>query len=94
MLFVTTTDPDHLNPVTYAIIPVGVGHEKFAINSDGLISVRQTLSRSSVFTYTLNISAFDGEIYDYATVIIELENTNDNSLMFNQSISTGSVVEG
>ena len=68
LLFVTATDPDHLNPVTYAIIPVGVGHEKFGINSNGLISIRQTLSGSSVFTYTLNISAFDGELYGYATV--------------------------
>ena len=94
LLFVTATDPDRLNSVTYAIVPVGVGHENFAINSNGLISIQQTLSGSSVFTYTLNISAFDGELYGYATVVIELENTNDNSPMFNQSIYTGSVVEG
>ena len=94
LLFVTATDPDRLNSITYAIVPVGVGHEKFAINSNGLISIHQSLSGSSVFTYTLNISAFDGELYGYARVVIEVENTNDNSPMFNQSIYTGSVVEG
>ena len=94
LLFVTATDPDRLGPVIYAIVPVGIGHENFAINSNGLISIRQTLSGSSLFTYTLNISAFDGELYGYATVVIELENTNDNSPMFNQSIYTGSVMEG
>ena len=94
LLFVTATDPDRLNPTTYAIVPVGAGHENFLINSNGLISIRQTLSESSVFTYTLNVSAFDGELYGYSTVIIEVENSNDNSPMFNQSSYTGSVVEG
>ena len=60
LFLVTDTDPDHLNPITYTIVPVGVGYENFAINSNGLISTHQTLSRLSVFTYTLNISAFDG----------------------------------
>ena len=50
-------------------------------NTIGVISV-----------HILNISAFDSELYGYATVIIELENTNDNSPMLNQSIYTGSVV--
>lgn len=94
LLFVTATDPDHLSEVSYAIVPVGVGHEKFTINSNGLISIHRSLSGSSVIAYTLNVSASDGELYGYATVVIGLENTNDNSPMFNQSIYTGSVVEG
>ena len=94
LLFVTATDPDRLNPITYDIVSVGVGHENFAVNSNGLISIRQSLSGSSVFAYTLNISAFDGGLYGYARVVIEVENTNDNSPMFNQSIYTGAVVEG
>lgn len=94
LLFVTATDPDRLSPVRYAIVPSGTGHENFAINSNGLISISRTLSGSSVFMYTLNISASDGELYGYTTVIIEVEISNDHSPVFNQTTYTGSVLEG
>ena len=92
--FVTATDSDDLAPITYGIVPVGFGHERFEISSIGLITISQSLSSSSVFTYTLNVSAFDGELYGYASVVIVVEDSNDNSPVFNQSLYTGFVVEG
>ena len=91
--FVAATDPDGLSPVVYSIISVGIGHENFAINSNGLITINQSLTQSSVFMYTLNISAFDG-LHSYAAVVIEVVYSNDNPPVFNQSIYYSSVEEG
>lgn len=93
LLFVTATDPDGLSPIIFDIVPTGEGHEIFEISSTGLITFSQDLPDSSVFTYMLNVSASDSELYSYSTVVIEIEDSNDNSPVFNQSVYTGTVVE-
>jgi len=93
ILFVTATDLDG-DALTYRIVE-GEGTLNFeVISSTGLI----TLNRSSVNLtseqYQLNISAFDGLFFGFARVIVNIEDLNDNSPVFNQSVYLGSVVEG
>ncbi len=92
VLFVTAMDADGLNQLTYDIVANLSGNDNFQISSGGLITLRDgvTLTEPS---YTLNVSAFDGELYGYATVIVEVQVNNDNSPVFNQSIYFPSIIE-
>lgn len=89
--FVVATDED-MDPITYDIVE-GIGSENFEINSDGLITLNSVSIDIAEVQYELNVSASDGVFTRHATVIIEVEDQNDNSPVFTQDVYTASVTE-
>ena len=93
IFFVTANDVDDLDTLQYDIVPDRDGYENFAVNSDGLFTLNQQSVSLTQFTYEVNVSAFDGLVYGYATVVIQVLDSNDNSPQFNQTTYYGSVIE-
>lgn len=91
ILFVTATDRDE-DTIEYRIEPTE-GSSNFAISSGGLLTLNTPASELTEFEYILNISAFDGDFYSYARVVIEVEDQNNHAPMFNQSIYNAYIVE-
>ena len=91
ILFVTATDED-MDQITYDIIE-GSGSENFQINSDGLITLHSVTIDLTEIEYLLNVSASDGTFISHTTVIIEVEDQNDNPPVFTQDRYTASVTE-
>ena len=89
--FVVATDED-MDRVTYGIVE-GSGSENFEINSDGLITLHSVSIDITEIQYRLNVSASDGVFTRHATVIVEVEDQNDNSPVFDQDVYTASVTE-
>ena len=93
ILFVTATDLDN-DRLTYSIVG-GNGTENFeVIPSTGLVILNRSSVNLTQVQYQLNISAFDGQFYGFSRVVVDIEDLNDNSPVFNQSVYLGSVVEG
>ena len=92
LLFVTATDADDLNTLVYDIVPDSTDSNNFGISSNGLITLNPgvTLTEAS---YQLNVSAFDGLFYGYTTVVAQVQVSNDNAPIFNQSIYLTSIIE-
>ena len=92
ILFVTATDLDN-DGLTYSIAG-GSGAENFeVIPSTGLVILNRSSVNLTQVQYQLNMSAFDGQFYGFSRVIVDIEDLNDNSPVFNQSVYFGSVVE-
>ena len=91
ILFVTATDRDE-DSIEYRIEPTE-GSSNFEISSGGLLTLNTPASELTEFEYILNISAFDGDFYGYARVVVEVEDQNNHAPMFNQSIYNAYVVE-
>ncbi|XP_063832416.1 DE-cadherin [Ostrinia nubilalis] len=79
---VTAIDTDTASVVTYSIV-AGNTYEAFVIrNFTGEIRVNNGLDYENITTYSLDVRAFDGLYEDYAKVIINIENLNDNPPVF------------
>lgn len=95
---VTATDPDSdLNGRIFYSINSG-SEGKFEVGRvDGVIRVSAGLDRETKEEYTLNISAIDGSYYPnegYGTVIVKLQDVNDNKPMFIKPVFNVIVPEG
>ena len=91
LLFVAATDLDHDN-IEYGIVTTP-GSSNFEISSGGLITLTTAASNLNEFQYQLNISAYDGEFYGYAEVLIETEDANNHAPMFNATIYSAHIIE-
>ncbi|KAH9632588.1 hypothetical protein HF086_012395 [Spodoptera exigua] len=68
--------------VTYSIV-AGNTYDAFVIrNFTGEIRVNNELDYENITSYSLDVRAFDGIYEDYAKVIINIENLNDNPPVF------------
>lgn len=68
--------------VTYSIV-AGNTYDAFVIrNFTGEIRVNNELDYENITSYSLDVKAFDGLFEDYAKVIINIENLNDNPPVF------------
>lgn len=68
--------------VTYSIV-AGNTYDAFVIrNFTGEIRVNNELDYENITSYSLDVRAFDGLYEDYAKVIINIENLNDNPPVF------------
>ncbi|KAI5644881.1 cadherin domain-containing protein [Phthorimaea operculella] len=79
---VTALDTDTASIVTYSIVS-GNTYDSFTIrNFTGEIRVNKELDYENITSFTLHVRAFDGIYEDFATVIIKIENLNDNPPIF------------
>lgn len=68
--------------VSYSIV-AGNTYDAFVIrNFTGEIRVNNELDYENITSYSLDVRAFDGIYEDYAKVIINIENLNDNPPVF------------
>ncbi len=88
-LFVSATDPDQLGNIQYNI--EGEGGTIFSVSSNGLISL--SISNPAGESYTLNVSAFDGVFFGFATVLVSVEGTNSAPPIFDNTTYTAVVQE-
>lgn len=80
-LFITFI-PFTASVVTYSIV-AGNTYDAFVIrNFTGEIRVNNELDYENITSYSLDVRAFDGIYEDYAKVIINIENLNDNPPVF------------
>ena len=74
--------PPTASVVTYSIV-AGNTYDAFVIrNFTGEIRVNSELDYENITSYSLDVRAFDGIYEDYAKVIINIENLNDNPPVF------------
>lgn len=90
---VQAEDIDAASQIFYSIVNGNVG-EAFKIEpKTGKISVNNHLDYETITEYTLQIRAFDGIYDDNTTVIIKVENVNDNPPKFKQENYTTTIQE-
>ncbi|XP_022091610.1 protocadherin Fat 4-like isoform X2 [Acanthaster planci] len=90
---ITTTDPDTVKNVEYAI--TDGGGSLFAIDPvTGQIRVNGTLDREATSQYQLDVSADDGSYRKDTTVTITISDVNDNAPAFLQPSYSVSLPEG
>lgn len=78
--------------VNYKIVE-GNTYDAFKIaNLTGMIRVNGKLDYENITSYTLTVQASDGVHEDYAQVIINIDNVNDNPPVFTKNI-TRTIVE-
>ncbi|XP_033248054.1 DE-cadherin isoform X1 [Drosophila miranda] len=84
---VMAEDEDNASQILYSIESGNVG-DAFKIGlKTGKITVNQRLDYESITEYELKVRAFDGIYDDYATVVIKIEDVNDNPPVFKQDYS-------
>ncbi|GBO99500.1 DE-cadherin [Eumeta japonica] len=84
---VTALDIDTASVVSYSIV-AGNTYDAFIIkNFTGEIRVNNKLDYENITSYTLDVRAFDGLYEDYAKVIINIDNVNDNPPVFLANIT-------
>ena len=91
---VEAADYDHPNspPITYYIS--GGGGGKFDVNpSNGEIYVSNPVNREEAEFYLMNITATDGQRSTTIEVTIVINDANDNSPIFSQTLYQGSIRE-
>ena len=89
-LFVSASDPDNLNTITYGIVE-GPGSRDFTISGNGRLNL--VMVNSTLAEYVLNVSAFDSMFYGYTMVRVTIEGVNANSPAFNSTSYMATVVE-
>lgn len=90
---VTALDNDTASVVTYSIVD-GNTYDAFTIkNFTGEIRVNNQLDYENITTYSLTVRASDGIYEDYAKVIINIDNVNDNPPVFMSNYSKTIVEE-
>ncbi len=90
-LFVSATDSDNLDVLQYDIVP-GPNSEAFDILENGRLNLN--IANPNETSYTLNISAFDGNFFGYASVVVSVEGVNSHIPMFSNDTYRASVLEG
>lgn len=88
LLFVNAEDEDE-DTIEYGIVS---GSDNFEMSLNGILSLSASVLLIE-FKYLINISAWDGMFYDFATVEVEVDHGNEYNPVFNQSIYHASVVE-
>ncbi|KAH8362009.1 hypothetical protein KR200_001667, partial [Drosophila serrata] len=84
---VKAEDEDNASQILYSIESGNVG-DAFKIGlKTGKITVNQKLDYETITEYELKVRAFDGIYDDYATVVIKIEDVNDNPPVFKQNYS-------
>ncbi|EDW85805.1 uncharacterized protein Dwil_GK22947 [Drosophila willistoni] len=84
---VKAEDEDNASQILYSIESGNVG-DAFKIGlKTGKITVNQRLDYETITEYELKVRAFDGIYDDYATVIIKIEDVNDNPPVFKKEYS-------
>ncbi|XP_052754013.1 DE-cadherin isoform X2 [Galleria mellonella] len=79
---VKAVDIDTASVISYSIV-AGNTYDAFVIrNFTGEIRVNNELDYENITSYSLDVRAFDGLYEDYAKVIINIENVNDNPPVF------------
>ncbi|XP_063374480.1 DE-cadherin [Cydia amplana] len=79
---VLTVDKDSASNVSFSIV-AGNTYDAFVISPiTGEIRVNNKLDYENITSYSLDVRAFDGLYEDYAKVIINIENLNDNPPIF------------
>nr|BAA05942.1 DE-cadherin [Drosophila melanogaster] len=84
---VKAEDEDNASQILYSIESGNVG-DAFKIGlKTGKITVNQKLDYETITEYELKVRAFDGIYDDYTTVVIKIEDVNDNPPVFKQDYS-------
>lgn len=81
---VTAQDEDNASQIKYTIESGNIGNAFKIEQQTGKITVNSRLDYENITEYTLKIRAFDGIFDDYATVVIKVEDVNDNPPVFKQ----------
>ncbi|KAL3880061.1 hypothetical protein ACJMK2_032332 [Sinanodonta woodiana] len=84
ILTLTVDDPDTTVGLFMTILDGNDG--AFKINQDGTVVTSRKLDRETVSQYTLRIQASDGIQVTYATIIVYLNDVNDNAPQFTQTM--------
>uniref|UniRef100_T1PGQ5 Cadherin n=1 Tax=Musca domestica TaxID=7370 RepID=T1PGQ5_MUSDO len=84
---VTAEDEDNASQIKYTIESGNVGNAFKIEELTGKITVNSRLDYENITEYMLQIRAFDGIYDDYTTVIVKLEDVNDNPPMFKENYS-------
>ena len=71
----------HIDNVTFSI-PNGVASNKFAISSNGQVTLRDPLDREEVSHYSVSILARSNKLLDVTTLEVIVMDENDNSPEF------------
>uniref|UniRef100_A0A8C6PCD5 Cadherin domain-containing protein n=1 Tax=Nothobranchius furzeri TaxID=105023 RepID=A0A8C6PCD5_NOTFU len=80
---INATDPEN-DPLTYSISGVSAAFFEVEVNT-GRVTVKTPLDTEASFTLTLDATVSDGTTPVSATLIIILDDTNDNIPLFSQS---------
>ena len=88
VLQVQATDVDGFS-INYSIS----GSQYFAINTYGQVLVSSALVNLTAYHFELNVTAFDGLHYGFATVVVDLSPVNARSPVFLQQTWIGQVVD-
>lgn len=90
---VKAEDEDNASQILYSIESGNVG-DAFKIGlKTGKITVNQRLDYETITEYELRVRAFDGIYDDHATVIVKIEDVNDNPPVFKEEYSK-TILEG
>lgn len=90
---VKAEDEDNASQILYSIESGNVG-DAFKIGlKTGKITVNQRLDYETITEYELRVRAFDGIYDDHATVIVKIEDVNDNPPVFKEDYSK-TILEG
>ncbi|KAI8128554.1 DE-cadherin [Lucilia cuprina] len=84
---VTAEDEDNASQIKYTIESGNVGNAFKIEEQTGKITVNSRLDYENITEYMLKIRAFDGIFDDHATVIIKIEDVNDNPPVFKEKYS-------
>ncbi|XP_061196147.1 protocadherin Fat 4-like [Saccostrea echinata] len=90
---VTAWDPDLDYSLTYYISSGGDGHFSITDKTAGNITVSKTLDREKKANYSLTVRVSDGKHDASVTVLIILEDVNDNLPLFESSLLMDSEIE-
>lgn len=84
---VKAEDEDNASQILYSIESGNVG-DAFKIGlKTGKITVNQRLDYETITEYELKVRAFDGIYDDYTTVVVKIEDVNDNPPVFKEAYS-------
>ena len=93
LTFVRATDTDN-DDITYSLVPYSdEGYSNFELLPNGLLRLNPANVSLTEIQYSLNISASDGKHSTYATLVINIDDINNHSPVFNQSTYITSIIE-
>ncbi|XP_075165630.1 DE-cadherin [Haematobia irritans] len=84
---VTAVDEDNASQIKYTIESGNIGNAFKIEEQTGKITVNSRLDYENITEYMLKIRAFDGSFDDYTTVIIKIQDVNDNTPIFKENYS-------
>lgn len=85
VLFLSQAKFRSLSPIVPVTVSVLTEQDMFQIDNNGTIRTKAKLDRETKQNYKINISVSDGSLSDYAIVIVNVTDINDNTPTFTGS---------